>query len=114
MKNFVHEFSDEDISTLLCTLSTYSTVNTDDMCGDVQQQINIACCESAIEKLIYKRTDFLPNEVRMMAVSLTVANMALKGQLQVDEKTKKEYYDHLFSINRLHPIFDKIFDYPGN
>ena len=109
-KHFQHDFSPSDIETFLCTLTAYMEIDFDeDIVGKAQNAINVACCKGAMEKLLNLDTKFRPNELRMMAVSLNVADMAMKGQLDVSEEIKSRYYQHVFSINRLLPKFDALF-----
>ncbi len=109
-KHFHHDFSPADIETFLCTLAAYTEIDfDDDIVGEAQNAINVSCCSSAIEKLLNMDINFHPNEIRMMASSLTVADMAMKGQLDVSDEIKNRYYQHVFSINRLLPKFDKLF-----
>lgn len=109
MKNFHYSFSDADIKTLVCTLSVMPLVHLDGVSAP-QQAINDSCCASAIEKLTAYRTDFHPNEARVMAVSLKLSNLILKDEIIVDTEIKKTLSPYMFSINRLLPIFSSIFD----
>ena len=109
MKKFNYSFSDSDVKTLICTLSVMPLVELDGV-SDVQQSINDSCCASAVEKLTAFRTDFIPNEVRVMSASLELADLILKGDIEVDSEIKKKLSQYLFSINHLPPIFSSIFD----
>lgn len=109
MKNFEYSFSDSDIKTLLCTLSVMPLVRPDGV-SDTQQSINDSCCASAIEKLTAARTDFQPNEIRVMSASLILSDMILKGDIEAYAEIKKTLSPYIFSINRLLPIFISIFD----
>lgn len=108
MKNFNYSLTNSDINTLLCTLSIMPTIEVDGV-TDVQHDINTSCCLSAIEKLLNQRTDFHPNEVRVMAVSLSLADAILKDKISTNSETKCKLSQYIFSINRLLPIFDSIF-----
>lgn len=109
MKKFNYSFSDSDVETLILTLSVMPLVELGDV-SSIQQSINDSCCTSAIEKLNSSRTDFIPNESHVMYASLKLADCILKGEIEVDSKTKKKISQYLFSINRLLPIFSSIFD----
>lgn len=106
MKKFEYEFSPEDIDTLLFTLTVPLLVELDGV-REAQKSINDSCCLSAAEKLIDLRTDFTVNEVKMMAVSLSMVNMILKGQLDVDSELKTDCSKYIFSVNRLLPICNR-------
>ncbi len=108
MKKFHYELSHEDIETFLCTLTVCLNIRMDGT-SDCQHLINCACCESAIEKLENCQLNMTPNELRMMSVSLNVANMILNGTLDANYEEKKLCTNYIFSINRLMPIFDDIF-----
>lgn len=78
--------------------------------SDIQQSINDSCCASAIKKLTAARTDFHPNETRVMYASLILSDMILKGDIEAYAEIKKVLSPYIFSINRLLPIFISIFD----
>lgn len=109
MKSFQYSFSDTDIKTLICTLSVMPLVRLDGV-SDVQQSINDSCCASAIEKLSSYRTDFHPNEVRVMAASLELSDLILKGDIEASAEIRKTLSQFIFSINRLLPVFASAFD----
>ncbi len=109
MKKFNYSFSDTDIKTLVCTLSVMPLIPFDGV-SDVQQSINDSCCASAVEKLSSYRTDFHPNEVRVMAASLELSDLILKGEIEASAEIKKTLSQFMFSINRLLPVFVSVFD----
>ncbi|CAM4368588.1 MULTISPECIES: hypothetical protein [Bacteria] len=108
MKHFNHMFTDDDILTLTCTLTALPLIHMDGV-SETQQSINDACCKSALEKLINHQTDIIPNETKVIAVSLIAADMILKGELEVDSSIRELFVPYRFSINRLRPIFEEIF-----
>lgn len=109
MKNSQYSFSNTDIKTLLCTLSVIPLVQLDNI-SDIQQSINNSCCASAAEKLSSYRTDFHPNEVRVMASSLELSDLILRGEIEASEEIRKTLSQFMFSINRLLPVFAFVFD----
>lgn len=109
MKNFNHTFSESDVKTLVHTLSVMPLVQLEGV-SDVQQSTNNSCCSSAMEKLTDSRTDFIPNEIRVMAASLQLADLILRGDIEIELDVKKLLSQYIFSINRLLPIFTSIFD----
>lgn len=110
MKKFKYAFSDMDRDTFICTLTVYIEDFNDLYTTKAQNQINSSASLSAIQKLLKKGTNFTPNEIRMMSVSLMVADMVLKGQLNASDEVKKLFSQHIFTINKLLPIFSKIID----
>lgn len=109
MKKFSYSFTESDVKTFLCTLAVMPTIEFEGV-SEVQQNINESCCMSAIEKFLNGRTDFHPNEARVMAVSLNLADAILKGEIDAEPEVKKELSQYIFSINKLLPIFRAIFD----
>lgn len=109
MKSFNYSFSESDVKTFLCTLSIMPQIDFDGI-PESQKDINDSCCLSAIEKLLNSRTDFHPNEVRVMAVSLDLSDAILQGELEASEEIKNELSPYVFSIKKLLPIFDVLFD----
>lgn len=108
MKRISYNFSSGDIETLKCTLSILPLVELDEI-PPTQQAINDACCASAMEKLLTHQ-QLLPNEVKVVALSLIVADMILKNELDVDSSLKSQCAPYVFSINHMLPVFSSIFD----
>lgn len=109
MKNFTYSFTEGDIQALLCTLSVFSSLELDEV-SKVQQSINNACCLSAIEKLANRDMDFAPNEIKVMAASLMCADLILKNKFSVHDEIKSDITKHIFTVNKLLPIFSSVFD----
>ncbi len=103
MKHFSYAFSSGDVETLKFTLSILPLIDLEEV-PPVQQEINNACCVSAMKKLLTHQP-FSPNEIRVMALSLIIANMILKNELDVDSSMKSQCTSYIFSINHLLPIF---------
>lgn len=108
MKKISYTFSKGDVDALTCTLSLLPLVEFDEI-PEYQQKINDTCCLSAIQKL-KTHQNFEPNELKVIALSLIVADLILKNQLEVDISLKNQYAPYLFSINHLLPVFRSVFD----
>ncbi len=109
MKRFNYALSHADIKALLCTLELMPSLGAAFTDDSIQQSINISCCMSASDKLLNHHTDFTPNEIRVMAASLSLAKMVLSNEVKASQADKALLKEHLFTINKLDPIFDAVF-----
>lgn len=109
MKHFNYSFTNNDIETLLITLSVLPNIEIDDV-SEVQQNINDRCCFSAIDKLSAHDANFHPNEIRVMAVSLMISDQILRNEFVTSQEIKSELSKYMFTINKLLPIFSAAFD----
>lgn len=109
MKHFNYRLSDGDIETFLFTLSIMPSIKFDGVSPE-QEQLNFESCVSAGEKLAARNANVLPDEIRVMAISLEIASLILSGEIDVDDDIKAECSQYRFSINKLLPIFSKIFE----
>lgn len=107
MLNSHHQLSDSDIDTLIMTLSILPSLGLEE--SDIQANINLQCCRSAIEHLAdsesFRPT---PNEMRVMYASLEAAQLINRGLLSVDSETKIKCSKAMFTINKLYSYFDSL------
>jgi hypothetical protein len=108
MKKLSYSLSQLDISTLLCTLDILQDID-DFVKSATQKVLNDDCCKSAMKKLIFHRTDFDNNDIRVMAASLSIAQMILSGQVQTTDENKKRLAEYADNIDYLQPIYNSVF-----
>ena len=107
MKHISYSFSSSDIEAILYTLSVFPSLELEE--SDYQAEINYQCCLSAGQKLISRNTNITPNEFRVILASLEAAQLINCGEIEVDDDTKKECINYLFTINKLVSVFDEQF-----
>lgn len=105
MKHITYSFSDSDIEAITFALTILPSLGIEET--EAQASINYHCCCSAGEKLIKHDTNISPNEFRVILASLQAVQLINQGKLEVDQETKKECSDYLFTINKLVSVFDK-------
>lgn len=100
MKHISLELSESDVQTALFTLSFFPSLDLAD--NEMQADINYRCCCSAIEKLADHRLDITPNEIRVIILSIQVAQMICHGEAETDDpELYEQCMQHLFAINKL-------------
>lgn len=106
---FSYSFSSEDIAAIIAALPLVPAFDTS---TEIQQSINESLCFSAMNKLVNRNPDFIPNEIRVIAVSVELAVEFLAGhiELDVDQETISEIRHHIFTYNHLHNIFGPLLD----
>lgn len=104
MKHISYSFSDSDIETITFALTILPSLETEET--EAQAIINYQCCCSATEKLIKHDTNIMPNEFRVILVSLQAVQLINQGELEVDQETKQKCSGYLFTVNKLVSIFD--------
>lgn len=65
-----------------------------------------------MNKLVNGRTDLIPNEMRVVVLSIELAVDFLAGRikLDVDPETASEIRPHIFTYNHLHDAFGPLLD----
>lgn len=106
---FSYCFSGDDVSAIIAALPLVPAFGAD---TEIQQRINENLCLSAMNKLVNRSTDFIPNEFRVIALSIELAREFLSGQiaLDVDSEDVAEIKPHFFTYNRLHEAFGPFLD----
>lgn len=106
---FNYSFSSEDILAIVAALPLVWAVEAD---TEIQQTININLCLSAADKLTNRITDLIPNEIRVVALSIELAVDFLAGRisLDVDQETISEIRPHIFTYNHLYESFGPLLD----
>lgn len=104
--------SDSDIEAILCALPLVLEIGAD---SPAQEALNTSCCTSAGEKLIAHSPNLSANEIRVISVAITAAVLLLSGKgagfvPNIDSEWKAELSKHLFTLNRLDPIFQGFVD----
>ena len=107
MEPVKYRLNSEDIETILYTLSILPSLDVE--VSDIQAEINYQCCLSAAQKLTSGNPDILPNEFRVIFASLQAAQLIMQGEYEADSETKKECFNHLFTINKLVSVFKPLF-----
>lgn len=110
MKNQNITLSDTDVKTLLFCLELF--VSSDMADSEIQNEINVTCCVSAIEKLIKGSTDLLPNEFRVMYSALLYVQCLCNGSVDIEPNVKSQCVNYLFSVNKLVSVFGSAFPNP--
>lgn len=96
-----------DVEAIACVLPLLDYIEAD---TPEQQDRNLACANSALEKLLaLKPMD--ANETRVIAASLTLAKLYLAGQMPeldpyIEPDHRADLTKYLFNINRLEPMFN--------
>lgn len=103
---FSYCFTDEDVSAIIAALPLVSIFGAD---TEIQQQINETLCTSAIYKLTTGDTNLIPNEFRVISLSVGLAKEFLAGRLDFDldvsTEILSEIHPHIFTYNRLDATF---------
>lgn len=102
-----YKLTPDDIETLIKTLSVMLLNDFGFEDSDEQSAVNNLLCTSSIQKLSSGIKDFQPDEIRVMYVSLLLADNILKGYTSADDESKQLIQPYIFSINKLLPVFDK-------
>lgn len=103
MKKINYNFSNEDVETIIFCLKIIPFVKFDDV-NPVQQSINLSLCYSALEKLSARDLEAItPNEVRIMMISIDVAQLIISNQLpyEILEGADTDLTPYIFSVNKL-------------
>lgn len=108
MKTINFNISKSDVETLLFSLSVLPSIVLEEV-NNIQHEINTSCCLSSSEKLIHRNTDFIPNEIRVMYLSLKAVQLINIGELDCDIDTKKDCSKYIFTVNKLIAYFESIF-----
>lgn len=106
---FNYTFSGEDVLAIVAALPLVSAFGAD---TEIQQSINESLCLSASEKLVNRFTDLIPNEVRVVALSIELAREVLAGHIVIDvgPETMDKIRPHIFTYNRLYSAFGPLLD----
>ncbi len=106
---FSYSLSNEDVLAILAALPLVPAF---DVGTEIQQSLNENLCLSAMNKLVEKRTELIPNEIRVIALSIELAVDFLAGRLEldIDQETASEIRLHIFTYNRLHEAFGPLLD----
>lgn len=106
---FSYSFSGEDVTAIVAALPLVPAFGAN---TEIQQSINESLCLSAMNKLADGKTDLIPNEVRVIALSIELAADFLAGRikLDVDQETVSEIRPHIFTYNRLYESFGPLLD----
>lgn len=74
--------------------------------SEAQTELNNSLALSVLNKLKRLRTDFSPNEYRIIYASVSLAKGYLSGHihLEVDSELRAELSKHFFTYNRLEPL----------
>lgn len=105
MKHISYSFSDSDIEAIAFALTILPSLELEGT--EAQAAINYQCCCSAIEKLFTHDTNIMPNEFRVILASLHAVQLINNGKLEVEQETKQECNNYLFTVNKLVSVFDK-------
>ena len=108
MKHINFNFSSSDVKTIIFSLSLIP-LSKDLAKNEAQASINNTLALSASDKLINHRTDLIPNEFRVIYVSLQYVQLINQGVIHADDEVKKECCNYLFSVNKLVSAFEKQF-----
>jgi hypothetical protein len=106
---FSYSFSGEDVLAIVAALPLVPAAGAD---TEIQQSINESLCLSAMNKLSNRMTNLIPNEIRVVALSIELAVDFLAGRitLDVDQETISEIRPHIFTYNRLYESFGPLLD----
>lgn len=106
---FSYAFSGEDVLAIVSALPLVPAFGAD---AELQQHINENLCASAMDKLSNKSVDLIPNEIRVVALSIELARDLLGGNidLDVDPEFLAEIKKHFFTYNRLYASFGPLLD----
>lgn len=106
---FSYSFSSEDIIAIVAALPLVPAYGAD---TEIQQSINETLCLSAMNKLADGNTNLIPNEVRVVALSIELAVDFLAGHidLDVDQEIISEIRPYIFTYNRLYEAFGPLLD----
>lgn len=106
---FNYSFSSEDVIAIIAALPLVPAFGAE---TEIQQSINESLCFSTMNKLANRNTDLIPNEVRMIALSIELAVEFLAGRMKfdVDQEIVAEIRPHIFTYNHLHEAFAPLLD----
>lgn len=106
---FSYSFSGEDVLAIVAALPLVPAFGAD---TELQQHINENLCLSAMDKLIAKSVDLIPNEIRVVALSIDLAKDLLAGHIDfdVDPEILADIKPHIFTYNRLYMTFGPLLD----
>jgi len=110
--SFNHELSVSDIKTLLTTLTVMDEVLPIVDIPELDEFTKLQCSsfgKQAVEHLSDLSTQLSNNELSAIHVSLQIADLINHSDVSVDDYSKKLCSQHIFSINKLLPIFDSLF-----
>lgn len=95
--------SSQDIDAILCALPLVSYYETG---SDMQDQINYSLMNTATEKIINRKSNFVPNEYRIIytAIALAVNFETHLPDVKIDPEWKADLQRHFFTLNRLHEL----------
>lgn len=77
--------------------------------SEAQMILNAGYCESVILKFASGVNDFDGNEIKVIFVSLQLASMVLSGDIDCGDDIYQTCAKYRFEINRLEPVFSKIY-----
>ena len=106
------DFSQTDISAILCAIPLVSQFETD---FPAQKLINAASSESAVRKLLNHAPTFTADEVRVISCAISAAMSVISGDdmadmFDVDTEWTQDLSRYFFTFTRLEPIFDGLVD----
>ena len=97
------QLSSQDVDAILCALPLISYYETG---SEAQDQINFALMNTAMEKLVTRNANFVPNEYRVIytAVALAVNLETHLPNIEIDPEWRADLQRHFFTLNRLHAL----------
>lgn len=99
-----------DVEAILCALPLMDCIEAQ---TPAQQELNSAAMSSAAKKLTSHGSQLDANDLRVISASLFIAREFLAGRMPelgsfVEPDHQAALRRHLFTINRLEPVFDGI------
>ena len=95
--------SSQDIDAIMCALPLVSYYETG---SEMQDHVNYSLMNTAMEKIVNRKSNFVPNEYRVIYTAIALAvnfETHLPGVI-IDPDWKAELQHHFFTLNRLHEL----------